>query len=241
MLRNFSKKHAFSALFACLLAGAFLLMSGHQADAAKKKRTFKRKECVDCHTQFKEEVLSRNNLHDILKNGDCEQCHLRHGLVGKLILKEDGEGLCISCHSEDDLKLNRKVVHQAVESGDCTACHDPHASEYDNLLRAEGGDTCYKCHDKEDYEKKVRHAVLDDGGCAVCHEPHSSDQADLLKEKPEALCLSCHDSGQGSFKEAHGGYPVQDRECATCHSPHSSTAEKLLKSSSHVTIGIECS
>ena len=86
MVHDFSRQRLLPAVLSVLLTGGVLLLSG-QADAAKK-RTFKRKECVECHTQFKEEVLSRSNVHDAMKEGDCEQCHLRHGLVGKLILKD---------------------------------------------------------------------------------------------------------------------------------------------------------
>ena len=180
--------------------------------AAKK---FEKKECLDCHTKFAQKYLGMKDVHQVVKEKKCEECHIRHGIVPKLLLKETGTALCVKCHGKDKIGMGKKFVHTALKAGNCTQCHTPHASEGRKLLRVEGNAVCYTCHKKEAYEKKVVHKVLSEGGCLACHMSHSADEKNLLTKADPQLCLSCHDSGKASFKKAHGGYPVATKRCTT--------------------------
>src|SRR3972149_2043446 len=105
------------ALFIC---GALFLASGESSWA--QQRTFQKKECLDCHKKFAGKYLSLKSLHPNVKDGKCEECHLRHGLVPKLLLKKQGNDVCFSCHSKEKIGMDKSKVHTALRTGKCTAC-----------------------------------------------------------------------------------------------------------------------
>jgi len=144
-------------------------------DTAHAERKFARKECLDCHKKFADKYMSLKSIHGIVKQGKCEECHMRHGIVPKLMLKGAGNDLCFKCHDKAKIGLTQPHVHTALKSGKCTTCHNPHASKGDKLMQAEGNEVCYLCHKKERYEgKAVVHKVLSQGGCRACHASHSA-------------------------------------------------------------------
>ena len=96
------------------------------APADAKKRQFKKKECLDCHEEFVEEYFSMSNIHEVVEERKCLDCHLNHGIVGKLLLKREGNKLCHECHTVEDLKLDNAGVHTALKEGACSSCHNPH-------------------------------------------------------------------------------------------------------------------
>ena len=205
-------------ILALLLGVAAVLAPGPSSFA--QQRTFPKKDCLDCHKKFSEKYFPMKSVHPGNKDGKCEQCHLRHGLVPKLLLKKQGNDVCFSCHAKEKIGMNKSRVHTALKTGKCTACHNPHASQGSHLLTAEGPEACYKCHKKENFEKKDKHPVLGKDGCRACHVAHGSDLDSLLVKAMPPLCLSCHDPGKGGFRKAHGNYPVEKSSCATCHNPH---------------------
>src|SRR5208283_2581227 len=99
-------------------------------------------------------------LHPLMKEHKCEECHLRHGIVPKLLLRKEGNELCYSCHAKEKIGMNKSHVHSVLNTGKCTLCHNPHASQSSHLLKAEGNEVCYQCHKKDHYEKKVVHKVM---------------------------------------------------------------------------------
>ena len=206
-------------------------------------RQFKKKECVDCHGEFSKTYMGLKNQHPGLQEGKCQNCHLSHGIVGKLLLVEEGNNLCFRCHEKAEFNLDKKTkVRSALLRGKCASCHNPHASDADNLLTAEGPKMCYRCHAEEKYTKKVVHGIIAEQGCQACHKPHYSEQPNLLTMAPERLCRECHDSNDLTFKKAHGNYPVTKAACTTCHNPHSSENAGLLKASLHSPVAEgECS
>jgi predicted CXXCH cytochrome family protein len=179
-------------------AGAAFLVF-RESPSWAQERKFQKKECLDCHKKFSEKYLSMKNLHPGMKEGKCEDCHLRHGIVPKKLMKRDGNDLCISCHNKEKLGLNQPKVHTVLKTGKCASCHNPHGSQGSHLLKAEGPEACYQCHKKEAYQQKVVHAVLQKDGCRACHRPHSSAEPDLLVKAKKPLCLSCHEPGKGNF------------------------------------------
>ncbi len=74
---------------ACFLCFCIAL-SCFATSSDAKKRKFKRKECLDCHEEYVEKYDSMANVHEVAEDRECESCHLRHGVVGKLLLKEEG-------------------------------------------------------------------------------------------------------------------------------------------------------
>lgn len=163
-------------------------------------KRFAQKECLDCHKNFVDQYLTMQNIHPGVKETRCEDCHIRHGLIPKLILKKDGNELCYSCHSKEKIGLDKKNIHTALKNAKCITCHNPHASKVKYLLKAEGKELCYQCHKKDDFEKKVIHKVLQTDGCMICHNSHSSDEKNLLKKDQTALCLTCHEGSNPDFK-----------------------------------------
>jgi len=107
-----------------LLCGVMLFIS---RDASWAQRKFERKGCLDCHKKFSDKYLSMKSVHLPVKEGKCEDCHLRHGIVPKMLLKKEGEEICFSCHAKEKLGMNRSKVHTALKSGKCSQCHNPHA------------------------------------------------------------------------------------------------------------------
>ena len=45
---------------------------------------------------IKKEFLQQKFTHKPLKEDGCESCHLRHGVVGKVLLSKQGNELCIA-------------------------------------------------------------------------------------------------------------------------------------------------
>ena len=102
----------------------------------KQGTRFKRKECLECHTQFADTYMTMNNVHAVVKEKKCEDCHLRHGIVPKLLLKKEGNQVCFSCHDKTQIGMDQSNVHTGLQRGQCVDCHNPHASNEDNLLKA---------------------------------------------------------------------------------------------------------
>ena len=205
-----------------LLAGIVLLGLLAPASGEAAKRSFGKKGCIDCHGDFAKQYLAKKNVHPVVKEQKCEECHLPHGIVPKLLLKESGNKICLLCHSKESIGLDQPVIHTALKNGKCETCHDPHASDNPFLLSSSGNDICFSCHQQEPFSKKVVHGIIKEEGCLACHKAHASAEENLLVEKPLELCISCHSSTEKSFAKAHGGYPVEQKSCTTCHDPHSS-------------------
>jgi len=193
-------KRTYLSIWMLTLVAVLLAVAGTDAVAAPKK--FARKECMDCHTKFADKYSSLKYVHTIVKENKCEECHLRHGIVAKLLLKKDGNQVCYSCHSKEKIGLTKKTIHAPLKVGKCSVCHNSHASAYPHLLKSEGNAVCYQCHKKDDFEKKNVHKVLQKDGCLACHSSHSSDEQKLLSKAEPQLCLGCHDSKAASFKKA---------------------------------------
>src|SRR5512137_527349 len=150
-----------------LLVGGFLLVGCVDMEATRPQ--FAQKDCLDCHKKFATQYLGMKNIHPTVKDRKCDTCHLRHGLVPKLLLRKEGNEVCLQCHNREKIGLNRKNVHTVLKNGKCTACHNPHASAAGHLLKAEGDEACFQCHKKADHQKKVVHKASPVKGCVACH------------------------------------------------------------------------
>src|SRR5512146_652006 len=150
-------KYGIPVLMLLVVVSACLLVSTVPSQGAMQ---FAQKECLDCHKKFADKYFGMKDVHPIVKEKKCEECHLRHGIVPKLLLKDAGNALCIKCHAKEKIGMNKANVHTALKTGQCTLCHNPHASQGSHLLQAEGNEMCYQCHKRELFEKKVVHQVL---------------------------------------------------------------------------------
>jgi predicted CXXCH cytochrome family protein len=157
------------------------------------------------------------------------------------------EGLCFSCHNNQQKWLAMAHIHGPVGTGDCTICHDPHGSKNRYQLWADGkARLCVICHeDKARYantavrQKLQVHGILRGQGCVICHDPHASPYRFQLVAEINDLCVSCH----VGLQETESGHPVQNHpiskiadplrpgvtmSCTSCHNPHGSDYDYLL-------------
>lgn len=103
MLMVYSKgKWILLSLFLSVLCGVFIFEC---QPAGAAKLGFAKKECLDCHKDFTDKYLSMKYVHTVVKEKKCEDCHLKHGIVAKLILKKQGNQICFDCHAAG---LNRR-------------------------------------------------------------------------------------------------------------------------------------
>ncbi len=229
--------------------------------------------CLSCHDPHGGKT--RNLLKFESANASCEKCHPGVGTKGKkvhgpvavkacvvchsphfskqadLLLKKPTD-LCLSCHEDMQMGMEKAVsIHEAVKDG-CTGCHSAHESDDPALLKGPGISDCMACH--KDFlgkmkKKKYFHGALaENHRCANCHSPHFSREHFLLKEKPSLLCMDCHSKEISVPPKEKGGKtrtipsileqiegkkhlhgPVKVGNCAACHNGHGSDYINLLR------------
>ena len=110
-----TNEHAGSRLLflAAAACAAFLLAPS----AASAQRSFKQRDCLECHKKEAAKFDGMKSLHSAVKQRKCEECHLRHGAVPKLALKEQGNALCFTCHKKESIGLDKKFVHAVLRGG----------------------------------------------------------------------------------------------------------------------------
>ncbi len=101
-----TNKTRWSALLPWPLLAALVLALALPGRAGAQ-RTFKQKDCLECHTKFSQKYDGAKVLHAAVKQRKCEDCHLRHGIVPALVLKKQGNALCYQCHE-------RKAIGQKL-------------------------------------------------------------------------------------------------------------------------------
>ena len=189
------------------------------------------KTCVDCHADYATAFRS-GNVHQPVKENQCESCHRTHGLIGGVYLKESLPQLCFKCHSqvrEEMMKMGK--LHPPVAEGKCLSCHDPHNAQGKGLLKKEEQGLCFECHKADPFQRQIQHQPLQKG-CDSCHPPHGGVGDNLLSQNADQLCLSCHNATLKTFVDAHGGYKVTTA-CIDCHDSHSSSRSQLLRTATH--------
>src|SRR5208337_4444611 len=93
-----------------VLIGMIFFLCGSLLYAARDgmaaQRSFTQKDCLACHKKFADTYLGMKYLHPLMKEHKCEECHLRHGIVPKLLLRKEGNELCYSCHAKEKIGMN---------------------------------------------------------------------------------------------------------------------------------------
>ena len=140
--------------------------------ATSSKQGLAGRDCLGCHKPFADKYMGMKNVHAVVQQNKCEECHLRHGLVARRAMKRVGNELCYTCHPQAKLGLSKPHIHTAVKSGQCVLCHNPHASNADHLLNAEGRQVCYQCHDEA---RQERQRLFIDLGGSLKHADQQTD------------------------------------------------------------------
>ena len=109
-----------------------------KAGASSSGPRFAAKNCLDCHKKFADKYLGMKDVHAVVRERNCEACHLRHGIVPKLLLKKIGNEMCFSCHAKDKIGMTKANIHTALKKGQCTTCHDPHAASSEPFAQRGG-------------------------------------------------------------------------------------------------------
>lgn len=212
--------------------------------------------CVTCH----DDLQGKKTVHPVLKDSGCDSCHEMKKVEKKTMvgLVEQGNALCLTCHSSIEEAMGKKYPHAVLEDG-CENCHQPHSSDFPKLLNASPAAVCAECHDITDDAFKNKHGrqPVDRLGCSSCHEPHGSDQAKLLTGKVKhapfegaecnachkrargakirlrsdgsKLCFACHSDKEEEFKKESVHHPIKTEGCSSCHDPHMSDNKYMLK------------
>ena len=125
------------------------------------RRGFEAKPCLDCHKTTLNE-FQKKYVHSPMSKKDCEACHLRHGKIAVLTLKEREERkLCYICHKQMALNMDKTAnVHTALKQGKCLPCHNPHASENKFLQKKTGSEQCFTCHNQTPFMRAKRHKPI---------------------------------------------------------------------------------
>jgi predicted CXXCH cytochrome family protein len=214
----------------CCLSLGIMALTASCVPTSHEKKPEIRRTCAQCHPE-KVAAYQTGVVHQPVKENNCEACHLPHGLVPTVLMRQPVPVVCLPCHAAFKEAASKKSLHEPVGKGKCESCHNPHNSEFPKLLKSAPEEVCFTCHDRKEFTKAKVHAPVKDG-CGTCHDPHMADNPELLNKPSEALCASCHATDSGEFRTAHQGYPVTTR-CVDCHTPHSSDEPGLLKKVVH--------
>ena len=69
------RNRAGPAILAIVTLFAGVLLTDLASEVQAQKRSFKKKNCLDCHEEFREQYGSLKNQHPGVKNGSCDTCH----------------------------------------------------------------------------------------------------------------------------------------------------------------------
>jgi len=178
--------------------------------------------------------------------GACMVCHEDHSSARPALLKLEGNGMCLSCHTSVEMTPQKGTLAHPPTEQTCTACHDPHESRVRNFLRRdELLHECAGCHSeflKEANEKPYKHRFFEPvTECGSCHFAHRGSKNKYLRKNLTESCLTCHDlpiqvDGRNlenvgrNMRNApivHGA--LEKGGCETCHTPHGAQQPALLR------------
>ena len=99
----------------------------------------------------------------------CGTCHSSHAAKEHALLKQEGSGVCLTCHSDVEEQLKQPFVHEPIAAGACAACHDPHGGARKGLLAQAQPRLCLDCHRREDEQRamKAQHPPFAAGTCTA--------------------------------------------------------------------------
>jgi DmsE family decaheme c-type cytochrome len=197
--------------------------------------------CLDCHQDTHDaftagEVHSRADVHC----GSCHTIHTDSLAHPALLVENDPNDLCATCHQRQVRTFSRPFGHQLGRAGlDCVSCHNPHGGSGERSLKHDraGDVVCVTCHSDKRGPFVFPHVSGPTGDCLTCHQPHgSSNPHALTRSRVDQLCLECHSTLEGSTLGSqppsfHDLRSPRYRECTVCHvTVHgSNTSPALVK------------
>lgn len=198
---------------------------------------------VGCHSV---DLVGTGVRHLPYLEGRCMACHTDHASSSPGLLKEGGDRLCLTCHTEITLEAETsRMAHPKTEDS-CVSCHDPHESRILHLLKNEelllGCASCHSDFLQQSHDQPFRHDFFDpEKQCGACHYAHSRGEKKHLREDVSESCLTCHSLGiqiEGRRLENVGRQMREatyvheamkgGESCPTCHTPHGSVQASLL-------------
>ncbi|HEY3490676.1 MAG TPA: cytochrome c3 family protein [Candidatus Deferrimicrobiaceae bacterium] len=200
-------------------------------------------QCVGCHQAYstRQGAIHMNRFPE----GGCKECHRAHGGVGKSLLREGRETLCLRCHPTKDAggKGGHPTALAGEESGrgrpfpECISCHPVHPRP--GAVVKGGASLCATCHPAlKEGDGKPNHPGV--GDCLSCHVFHSrtgeGGRAFRGREiRPEILCARCHasyksDTPKQAREKGMHVTKVGERQdlCFRCHTIHKAAAGTAL-------------
>ena len=154
-------------------------------------------DCLTCHDPHQSAVpkLLQKFLHQPFAGGSCDVCHAP-AVDGKVVLtQQDTKSLCVTCHEDQEKKIETAKVPHPGAAGACTDCHDPHAGRSPGFPKPDAVGVCLSCHSDlaEQGQKAYPHQPAFGQSCSICHEPHGGENSHLLRtSNVNPLCLECH-------------------------------------------------
>lgn len=209
-------------------------------------------QCAGCHQGYssRQTALHAKSFPD----GGCKECHRAHGGVGRTLLRENRETLCVRCHAMRETGAHPTAASSS-ESGagrpfpECISCHPVHPKS--TAAQRNGAALCAGCHPAlKEVEGKPHHPGV--GDCLSCHVFHrrTGEGGRALRGReirPELLCVRCHASYRAdtSKQARETGMHVtkvgaQQDLCFRCHAIHKSAAGTPLLISAKAYSCFEC-
>lgn len=221
----------------------------HAARHGALQRQEPRRQCLTCHQDLGERMVTGAVHQAIDRERQCLACHDPHASDRAALLTADGAALCATCH--EPTGSSPAHPHQPFTSGKCLTCHDPHVSAHASLLVKKDSDLCSSCHGTTGPKITAAHRKIAVAGsnCVSCHAPHGSSKPAMIRERThapfaEGTCDTCHSdpgAAPASLRDgavdlcttcheaAPGGHPVPpEGACLACHDPHASPGGHLI-------------
>lgn len=108
------------------------------------------------------------------------QCALCHQTGEAMLLVDDINGVCLTCHADQTVAPEQRKLHDPVAKGQCITCHTPHDSPRSHLVRPLAEALCVDCHKLEDVNT-LKHPKVTRVDCTHCHSGHSATRDHLLR------------------------------------------------------------
>jgi DmsE family decaheme c-type cytochrome len=181
--------------------------------------------CRSCH-QGGEQLHWDQSPH-ALQDVSCNNCHSIHAPAGegrgRLLVEENVNQLCLTCHKDKRASLAR-TGHMPLREGamSCADCHNPHGSTGPSQIRAaSANELCTTCHADKRGPYLWEHAPVREN-CLNCHQPHGSNNDKVLAGKRPFLCQRCHIATRhpSTLYDAPdlASNRLFNRSCTNCHS-----------------------
>lgn len=160
--------------------------------------TTRNEACISCH-QGGNRIHWQSSAHAAADIA-CTSCHQVHAKKDKVREKATQTEVCVTCHKEQRVQINRPSHHPVTEGKmACSSCHNVHGDNPKQMVRGSVNETCYTCHMEKRGPFVHNHQPVSED-CSICHNPHGTTIANLLKSRPPFLCQECH---------ASEGHPMQ--------------------------------